>query len=120
MAGRASMGERIGWIELARLLREIFEDRARFTECHGRSTRALMIDDRRDLVAWTDLHELRRHLRLFPDIDGNDLVGEPSLLEHHSRLVAVVRRPRVAIDHFILPMSTTGKGLPHLIASASG
>jgi hypothetical protein len=53
-------------------------------------------------------------MRLFPDIDGNDLVGEPSLLEHHSRLVAVVRRPRVTIDHFILPINATGRGLPHV------
>jgi hypothetical protein len=48
---------------------------------------------------------------LQPDIDGDDLVEEPSLLEHYSRLVAVVRRPRVAIDHFILPMNVTERGL---------
>src|SRR5215510_15224407 len=63
-----------------------------------------MIDDRRDLVTRADFHELRRHLCLFPDVDRNDLVREPSFLEHHSGLVAVVRRPGVAIDHSFLPM----------------
>src|SRR5262249_43639578 len=58
-----------------------------------------MIDDRRYLVAWTDFHELGRHLRLFPKIDRNDFVRQSGFFKHHARLVAVIRRPCVTIDH---------------------
>jgi hypothetical protein len=63
-----------------------------------------MIDDRRDLVAGADLHELRLHLRLLAQIDRNDFVRKSGLFQHHARLVAVVGNPGVAIDHVVLPI----------------
>ena len=96
-------GDRIARIELAGFLPEIFEDRAGFAERHGRAAGAVVIDDRRDLVAGADLQELRLHLRLFADVDRNDLVREPGFLEHHARLVAVVGGPGVAVDHGVSP-----------------
>jgi len=57
----------------AGLLAEIFEDGAGFAERDARAARALVVDQRRDLVARADLHEIGIELFALLQIDRAQL-----------------------------------------------
>jgi hypothetical protein len=57
------------------------------------------IDDRGHPVVRADLQERGVELVALADIDRNDAVREPGLLQHDMDLVAVRRRPGVKLDH---------------------
>src|SRR5262245_21378170 len=81
--------------ELAGLVGEVNEDRARLHEGHT----GVAIDDRRDAVVGTDLKELWLELFVLADVDRVRRVREPELLKRDGGLAAVGRGPGVEIDH---------------------
>src|SRR5262249_9885085 len=52
-----------------------------------------------DAIVRRDLQKIRLKLLALADVDGDDLVRQPCLLEEHRDLVAVRRRPVIEIDH---------------------
>src|SRR5262249_52677902 len=91
---------RVGGEELAGLLGEIDQHRARF-EHRDRlaAVLRLVVDQRRNAVVGRDRQELRLELLALADVDRNDLVLESGLLEEHRDLVAFRRGPIVQLDH---------------------
>jgi len=112
-------GGGVARIEFSGFFAEIFEDRAGLAK-RDSPAGAVVIDDRRYLVAGADLEELRLHLRLLADVDRDDLVRKPGLLEHHARLVAVVGGPGVAVDHRASPFATSATMVPSCPALCHG
>src|SRR5690348_5811772 len=94
--------------ELSSLLREIQEDRAGFEHAHRRAlVRGLVVDDRGHAIVGPDLQELGLELIALADVDRNDLVSKPGLLEEHGDLVPVGRRPVIEIDHGAVSLAGT-------------
>ena len=62
--------------ELAGLLAQIQQNRARFEHTDGPAIRAVGVDDGGDLVVRTDLQEFGFELLIFGDIDDPDLIGQ--------------------------------------------
>ena len=90
----------IGGIQaVVRLLREIFEDGAGFAQRDPRAAGPLVIDQGGDLVTRADFQELGRELFLFRDVDRPDAKFQPGFLGGLAGLEAVVRVPRIQIDH---------------------
>src|SRR5258708_18935274 len=94
--------------ELSGLLREIQEDRAGFEHAHRRAlVRGLVIDDRGHAIVGPDLQELGLELIALADVDRNDLVRKPGLLEEHGDLVPVGRLPVIEIDQGAVSLTST-------------
>src|SRR6185437_9714447 len=84
------------------LLREIDQDRAGLE--HRERLAAVgrpMVDDGRDPVVRADRQELRAKLFAGADVDGDDPVGEPQLLQHDRDFPAVRRRRVMEVDHAV-------------------
>src|SRR4029453_9012064 len=100
---RDPLGERL-WQELAGLLAEIEQDRARFEDADRLSARGAGIDERGDLLVRTDLEEVGRHLLALADVHRDYLVGQPHFLQRDRDLAAVRRVPGVQFDcHSVSP-----------------
>src|SRR5262249_29227016 len=93
--GDAVALELVGRQELAGLLGEIEQDRARLHQAEI----VVAIDDRRDAVVRADLEELGLELLVLADVDRVGLVRDADLLQHDGGLAAVRGRPGVKIDH---------------------
>ncbi len=86
--------------ELAGLVGEIEQDRARF-EHRDRLAAAggRVVDQRRDAVVGRHRQKVRLELLALADVHRLDVVGEAGLLEEDRDLVAVRRRPIVEVEH---------------------
>src|SRR6266851_5095114 len=81
--------------ELAGLLAEIDQDRARLEDADRLAARALAVDDRRDLAVRADLDEVGLELVALADIDRVDRIGQRHFFERDADLAAVRRTPGV-------------------------
>ncbi len=81
--------------ELAGLLGEIHQDRARLEQ----RSAVVAVDDGGDAVVGADLEEIGLELLVLGDVDRVRGVIQAALLQHDGDLAAVGRRPRVKIDH---------------------
>src|SRR5262249_13906545 len=88
----------VTWIELPGLAPEILQDRPRLEDRDRPATRSCGIDDRRHPVIGRDREKLRRKLLAFGDIDRDDAIGQPALLQHDRDLPAVRGWPVVERD----------------------
>jgi hypothetical protein len=93
--GHAVALELVGRQQLAGLLGEVEQDRARLHQAEI----VVAIDDRRDAVVRADLEELGLELLVLADVDRMRLVGDADLLQHDGSLAAVGGRPGIKIDH---------------------
>src|ERR1700675_4847418 len=84
--------------ELAGLLAEIDEDRARFENADRRAAWAVAVDDRRDPVVRADPQELGAELLALADVDRLYTIGQPHFLERDADLAAVRRVPGPQFD----------------------
>src|SRR5262249_49126263 len=93
--GHAVALELVGRQQLAGLLGEIEQDRARLHQAEI----VVAIDDRRNAVVRADLEKLGLELLILADVDRMGLVRDTDLLEHDGGLAAVRGRPGIKIDH---------------------
>ncbi|CAI8716477.1 hypothetical protein EMIT0158MI4_110027 [Burkholderia ambifaria] len=84
--------------QLACLVGEIDQDRARFEQRQRPAVGAVRIDDRRDLVVRVQRQEFGRHLVVRVEAHEVRLVRQAGLLEHDRHLDAVGRRQRVQLE----------------------
>src|SRR6185312_10618516 len=99
--------------ELARLLGEIEEDRARFEQEQRLASRARGIDDRWDLAIRIERQELGRLLVALAEVDEMRLVGKADFLEHDRDLDPVRRRQGIKLEPLRMngrPAFCNGKG----------
>src|SRR5512139_285323 len=89
--------------ELAGLLGEIDQDRARFEQADRLAAGTVGIDDRRNAVVGADAQELGLELLTLGDVDLVHAIGQPALLQHYRNLAAVGRAPRMKLDHLLVP-----------------
>src|SRR3977135_4540306 len=74
--------------EAPRLLGEVDQDGARLGECERSTARTVGIDDGRDLAVRIYLQKCRIALLALAQIDWNELIAEPELLQHDVQLVS--------------------------------
>src|SRR4051794_11202977 len=84
--------------ELAGLLAEINQDRARFENADRLPARPVAVEDRRDPVVRADLQEFRLELLTLGDVDRHHLVGQPHLFDRDADLATVRRVPSPQFD----------------------
>src|SRR6267142_5443733 len=88
----------VGRIELAGLAPEILQDRTGLEDGDATAARAVRIDDRRHAVVGRYFQKVRLELLTLGDVDRDDPVGEPALLQHDRNLPAIGRRPVMEVD----------------------
>jgi hypothetical protein len=94
--------------ELARLLREVQKNRARFEHRKRRAAGValrVVVDERGHLVVRRDREVFRLELLALADVHRHDAMGQVHLGERDGDLVAVRRRPEVQIEHGYFPVT---------------
>ena len=89
--------------KLARLLRQIKQDRAGLKHADGRTVRAVRIDDGRDLVVGADLEKRRSVLLALRDVNYLHVVGQAHFFERDTDLAAVGCVESVELDGHAFP-----------------
>src|ERR1700675_3396125 len=105
--------------ELAGLLAEIDEDRARFENADRRAAWAVAVDDRRDPVVRADPQELGAELLALADVDRLYTIGQPHFLEREADLAAVRRVPGPQFDAHRRGSPVRGSGAGRSITAMS-
>ena len=90
----------VGAVEPAALAREVLQDGAGLEDRDRPPAGPIRIDDRRHPIVRRDRQKVRLELIAFGNVDGNDVIREPALLQHDGDLPAVGRGPIVEIDRF--------------------
>ena len=101
-------GALAGRIEFAGLAAEILQDRAGLEDRDRPAAGPARIDDRRHAVVGRDRQKLRLELVAARDVERDDAVRQPALLQHDGDFVAVGRRPVIELDRF-RPRSPRGR-----------
>ncbi|CAM2168521.1 hypothetical protein BLAT2472_10893 [Burkholderia latens] len=84
--------------QLARLVREIDQDRPRFEQRQRPAVGTVRVDDRRNLVVRIQRQEFGRQLVVRVEAHEVRLVRQAGLLEHDRHLDAVRRRQRIKLE----------------------
>ena len=102
--------------QLASLIGEVDEDRARLHQCHL----GVAVDDGRDAVVGADLEEFRLELLVLADVDRVHGVGQAEFFKGDGNLAAVGGSPGVEIDHGAFLRCSRTSGLREIAACRDG